>query len=171
MSILNIENFKTRGNTKNDFYPKSHKEIQASILELTKHTLRTIKIFTPNLDHKIYNNEDIKSELLKFCRSNRHAQIQILVTDLSHAIKYGHRLVRLTQQIPSHVQIRQIPEEYTDNNLSYVTGDISQFIFNKKPEKSYLHSMCVNRTKSLYEHFVSIWEKSEQNPQTKTLNI
>jgi len=172
MSLINTTNFERQGNTENDVLIDSTKQTREAILRLTETALRSIKIFTPNLERELYNNDSFREVLLSFCRGNRHAQIQLLSADTSQAIQYGHQLIRLAKNITSSMQIRNTPVEYQEAQISFILIDKSSFIFKQNHTKQHaLKSDCKNRAKKLYEIFTSVWEQAEQDPQTKTINL
>ena len=172
MSIFDSSNFERQGNTENDALLKNNEEVHDAIITLASNALRTIKIFTPDLEHALYNNDEFRDALLAFSRGNRHAQIQILVTDSSMAIHHGHRLILLAQQLTSAMQIRNTPEDYQDTSISFILIDQQGFIF--KPDSSVqtaIQSNCQFRSNKLNEFYTSAWDQAEQDPQTRRFSI
>jgi len=98
MAAFDFTNFERKGNVESDIQLSSAKEISDAVIQATENTLRTIKIFTPDLEAEIYNNDEFRKQLLTFTQGNRHAQIQILVDDISNALQSGHKLIGLAQQ-------------------------------------------------------------------------
>ena len=172
MSLLNTTNFERQGNTENDLYLESTEDIQQTIIDLSENALKSIRIFTPDLEHELYNNDKFRQKILQLSRGNRHAQVQILVADSTQARNQGHRLLRLSQQITSVMQIRLIPEEYKELNISFILVDQSNFIYRTPASKQpALYSSCKNRINKLQEFFTSIWEHAEQDPNTQSFHI
>ena len=172
MAAFDFTNFERKGNTENDIRLNSAKEISDAVIQATENTLRTIKIFTPDLDAEIYNNDDFRKQLLTFTQGNRHAQIQILVDDISTALQSGHKLIGLAQQLSSIVTIKDTPADYQGTHISFILFDQAGFIF--KPDStshSAISSSCKNRSNKLHEFFTSFWEQAEQNSHTKRLSI
>ena len=172
MSIFNTTNFERQGNQENDLHFESNKETCDAIINLSQNTLRSLKIFTPDLEHKLYDNDEFIQNILNFVRGNRHAQVQILVSDLSHSIKYGHRLLRLAQQLTSAMQIRITPEEYRETSISFIQIDQSIFIF--KPDSSEqlaIYSNCKIRSNSLQEFFTHAWDQAQKSSQSQSFHI
>jgi len=172
MANYDFTNFERQGNIENDIQLNSAQDIAEAVINNTENTLRTIKIFTPDLEHEIYNNNELRKAFLDFSRGNRHAQIQILVEDLTNALHNGHKLIGLAQQLSSIVTIKDISEDYQNTNISFVIFDQSRFIF--KPDRTShtaISSSCKNRSNRLLELFNSIWEQAENNIQTRRLNM
>jgi len=172
MSYFDFSNFERQGNIDNDIQLNGNEEISQSVIELSSGTLRSIKIFTPDLEHAIYNNDRFRENLLSFARGNRHAQIQILVEDLSSAMHNGHRLIQLAQQLTSALTIKNTPEDYQNTNITFVVFDQSNFIFKPDRSSSYaISSDCKHRANRLLELFTPAWEQAEQSVQTRRISI
>jgi len=172
MQLFNSTNFEQQGNTENDIQLNNNDEICESIIQLSSNALKSIKIFTPDLEHHLYNNDNVRKILLDFTRGNRHAQIQILAADTDSAIRQGHQLIRLAQQITSSMQIRITPEEYQNENMSFLLIDQSHFIFKSDITKSKaISSNCKQRANKLLDFFTLTWEQATQDLKTKRIRI
>jgi len=172
MAAFDFTNFERKGNIENDIRLNSINEISNAVIESTENALRSIKIFTPDLETEIYNNDEFRQQLLAFTRGNRHAQIHILVDDISNALHNGHKLIGLAQQLSSIVIIKDTPADYQGTQLSFILFDQAHFIF--KPDSSShtaISSSCKNRSNKLHEFFTFAWSQAEQNSHTRRLRI
>ncbi|HED36163.1 MAG TPA: hypothetical protein ENJ08_18360 [Gammaproteobacteria bacterium] len=172
MSIFDSVNFEHQGNTDNDTQFENINDTREAILKLAGSALRSIKIFTPNLEPELYDTDNFRKALLDFSRGNRQAKIQVLATDTENAVHQGHQLIRLAQQSPSILQIKNTPEDYQALNFSFLSIDQSNFVFKRTDSSSTsLLSNCTHRTNRLLEFFTTVWEQSEKDPHTKQLLI
>ena len=172
MAAFDFTNFERKGNTENDIRLNSAEEISEAVIQATENTLRTIKIFTPDFEADIYNNDDFRKQLLTFTQGNRHAQMQILVNDISTALQSGHKLIGLAQQLSSIVTIKDTPADYQGTHISFILFDQAGFIF--KPDatsQKAISSSCKNRSNKLHEFFTLGWNQAEQNSHTRRLSI
>lgn len=172
MSIIDFSNFERQGNIENDIQLNGAEEIRESVVDLSDNTLRSIKIFTPDLEHSIYNHDLVRECLISFTRGNRHAQIQILADDLTSAMHNGHRLIQLSQKLTSAMIIKSTPDDYKHNSISFILFDQTTFIF--KPDASShnaIQSNCKHRANKLLEFFTPAWEQAQQDIQTRRITI
>ena len=172
MAAFDFTNFERKGNTENDIQLNSVQAISEAVIQETENTLRSIKIFTPDLEAEIYNNDGFRKQLLAFTQGNRHAQIQILVDDISSALQSGHRIIGLAQQLSSIVTIKDTPGDYQGTHVAFILFDQAGFIF--KPDNTShtaISSKCKNKSNKLYEFFTAAWDQAEQNINTKRLSI
>ena len=135
MSIFNLSDFERQGKIENDVHFTSMHELKQLLYQISDNALRSLQIYTPDMEAEIYNDSVFIKNLLSFCRGNRHAQIQILAADTSSAVKRGHQLIRLAQEITSSVEIRIPAEEYRQDKLGFLLADHKAFIY--RPDIKY----------------------------------
>ena len=83
MSIFNLSDFERQGKIENDVHFTSMHELKQLLYQISDNALRSLQIYTPDMEAEIYNDSVFIKNLLSFCRGNRHAQIQILAADTS----------------------------------------------------------------------------------------
>ena len=161
MTLFNAADFERQGNSGIDTLLNSNEETQEAIIKLAENALKNIKIFTPDLEQALYDNDLFRAHLIHFIQGNRHAQVQILVTDISLALQQGHQLLRLAQNLTTAIKIKIIPEEYSDINCSFILVDQAHFIF----KREYSQQMAIQadskiRANRLLEFFDPAWEQA-----------
>jgi hypothetical protein len=172
MSLFNSTNFERQGNTDNDLHLEKEEDVCKSIITYSASTLRSIKIFTPDLEKPLYDNDDFRQNILNFTRGNRHAQVLILANDLTPAIQQGHQLLRLVQQLTSAIKIKTTSEDYSNMAVSFILFDQSAFIFKTDSSKNIaLQSTCKMRSNKLNDFFTLAWELAKEDSQTQQLHI
>ena len=160
------------GNTEQDQMLHSLADMHTAMLEATRNALRSIRINTPDLENDLYDYDPFISALTAFVRNNRHASIQILVQDTRSAIQRGHSLIRLAQRLTSSIEIRKPASKDQYNNSSFIVFDNAGFIFKTNHSNSALYNkQCKPRATKLLEIFIPAWELSEQDIETRRLNI
>lgn len=172
MAVFDFTNFERKGNYEADIRLNSTEEISAAVVNSAESALRSIKIFTPDLEAELYNNDEFRKQLLDFIRGNRHAKIQILVNDITTALHNGHKLIGLAQQMPSIVTIKDTPIDFQGTGISFILFDQTSFIF--KPDSKYqtaISSNCKNRADRLHEFYMLAWDQAAQNSHTRRLSI
>ncbi len=173
MSVFSLSDFERQGNIENDIQFSGLPELKSCILELSSECLRSVRLFTPDLETDVYSDPAFVERLVSLCRGNRHASIQIMVCDLSPAIQRGHLLLNLAQTLTSSIEIRVPSDEYRDTGLSFMVLDNKAFVY--RPDTKYMAGIanadCKFRAAMLSEIFQNGWEHAEQDPQTRNLKI
>jgi len=173
MGIFNLTDFERQGNIEADIHCTSLEDTRACLNDLAANALKSIQIYTPDLEADLYNNQAFIDSLLNMARGNRHAQIQILAVDTSAAIHHGHLLLNLAQDLTSSIEIRIPAEEYQQTNLSFMLVDRKGFIYRPdiRSANCICNPDCKYRSNKLAEIFNDTWEHAQQDPQTRRLSI
>ena len=171
--VGSLPKFLRHGNTDEDVVLNSMIEIQENILLIINQSLRKLKIFTPNMESNIYDNQLIEESLLAFARGNRHANIQILVQDIDEAIHYGHALIRLSQKLTSSMEIRAFTDNSMSERHSYIVSDNAAFLYrgDYQKDKGLMNLNCKHRNEALTELFDTGWRQAEQEKRIQRLSI
>jgi len=173
MSNFGLENFERTGNIEQDSHFTELDSARYFINQLCQQTLKIIRIFTPDLEAALYDNEEFTKNLLNMVRGNRHAKIQILTLETASASRRGHALLRLAHELTSTIEIRIPTEEYQQTGVAFMLSDTSGFVFrpDSKEYNGIYNPGCKSRSQKLAEIFTSMWEHAETDLQSRRLHI
>ena len=146
-------------------------DFNAIDLSMVSQAKRAIRIFTQDLDHPLYDNDEFVDTIAEVARKHRYTLIQILVIDSSKAIKLGHRLVDLAKRLPSSVFIRKVHPDFADNNESFMLVDNKGLIRRPKAD-TLLGTAEFKATPSAQpkeRYFMDVWERSSEDPSLRRL--
>lgn len=132
-----------------------------------------VVIVSRQLDPTVFNSEDISNAALLLTKRARHSSIRILVHDTAPMIKNGHRLLDLSQRIPSKMEVRTICDDHSQFNQSFLVADGIAYIHNLKGDlyDAEVNFNDIDRSKALMEKFTDIWELSAQDTAIRRLCI
>lgn len=130
-----------------------------AMLTQTKHRAR---IFTHDLESRLYDQPDMLDTFGHLARSGPHARIEILVFDPRAAVREGHRLIELARRLSSFIELRQVHEDYQRDPAAFALFDERGLIY--RP----LHALyngfadynAPNECLEKHKFFQSIWERS-----------
>ncbi|MCW8853328.1 MAG: hypothetical protein OQK72_01395 [Gammaproteobacteria bacterium] len=173
MSLYELSDFERTGNTEQDIHFTDLNETREAVNQITQQALKTIQIFTPDLEAAIYDNEEFSKNLLAMVRGNRYAQIQILAFETTSANSRGHALLRLAHELTSTIEIKIPAEEYQETSIAFMLVDKKGFVFrpDTKEYDGIYNPDCKYRSQKLSEIFTAAWEHAEPDPQSRRLNI
>lgn len=161
------------GKTDAEIIIKSANANKNAAISLVKQGHLAVSIFTQELDPQVLNNKDFAQHLLRMAKNYNQMKIQILVKDSMKAVKSGHVLIRLAQQLSSHIEVKMIPEIFYDVRASFMVVDRAGFYF-RQDEKEFVGSVNFNskaRAAKLLEFFSDVWEKAEPDPHFRKLHL
>lgn len=172
MSFFNITDFERQNNAETDIYLSNKEEIREEIINVSSNALKNIKIFTPDLEPTLYDNELFRERLISLIQGNRHAQVHVLVSDISLALQQGHQLLRLAQKLTTAIKIKITPEEYKEINCSFILADETHFVFKRECLRQIaIQANSKNRADKLLAFFDPAWEHAQIALESKQVYI
>lgn len=140
---------------------------------LVRQARRKLYIVTPDLEPERFNTGEFADAISAFARKNRHAEARILIAEPAIAIRWGHRLVRLSQRLPSSLMIRQFNQEDLPLKEIWMLADGLSVLRRDSFEllKGSLSARSVPHAQRMVEWFEERWERSRQVPEFRQLDI
>ena len=132
-----------------------------------------IKILTPNLENPVYVNQELAQSFSRLITQNRHASIKILVNDSTPAVKAGHRLIELSQNFTSRMQIHKTPEEMHEYGEAILLIDNAGYVY-KHHGDGFQGQANFNdklKVREMLQSFDRAWERSKPDSELRRLHI
>lgn len=141
--------------------------------KLVRQARRKLYIVSHDFEAERFNTAEFSDAVSAFVRKNRHAQARILIADPAIAIRWGHRIVRLSQRLPSSVQIHQFNQEDLPLNEIWMMSDGLSVLRRDSFEvlKGSLSARSVPHAQRMVEWFDERWERSRQVAEFRLLDI
>lgn len=139
---------------------------------LTRQARQSVDIFTRDLDRKIYDKRDFLDAVQNLA-VNHHGQIRILVKDSGKAVKYGHRLIPLSQRLTSFIEIRKVAEDFKEYNEAFLIADKIGCVHRKHADR-FEGSVRFNAAKeaaNLLAFFNEVWRNSAPDPDLRRIYL
>jgi len=88
-------------------------------------------------------------------------------------VRRGHRLIELSQQLSSSVQIRAVPEEFAEQCDHFLVADDSGYCLRRfaAPTTALADFADPAQARRLRRHFEQIWEQGATHPALRRLYI
>ena len=133
---------------------------------------RTVDIFTRDLDKKIYDHKDFLDGLQNLAVNHR-GLIRILVKDSSKAVKYGHRLIPLSQRLSSFIEVRKVADDYKEYNEAFLIADEIGFAHRKHADRfeGVARFNAAKEATSLLIFFNEVWRNSAPDPDLRRIYL
>lgn len=149
-------------------------ETAAARLQLLGEARHRVAIYAPILASDSYSSAEELGQLRRIAISGRAAQIRILLHDPAAALRNDHRLIALTQRLPSVVKIR-IPQEEADLTYvsAYLLNDVGGYLFLPEADRPQGRAARHDRAglAPLQQHFDEVWERSETSSMLQALDF
>lgn len=173
MSIQNLAPLLVVGESTGTILLESVDDFRCAINRMAQQTVHTVRIYTQELDHELYDQVEFLKIASAICRQRKNCNMQILLKNPDKAARLGHRLVELQKRLPSSIEIRAIAAEYDDNSEEFFLVDDIALV--KRFAIGYMRGHCEFRSipdavkKSRY--FTEIWQRSEPCLELRRLSL
>lgn len=153
-----------------DFYPHPFDKLA---IELCASAQRDIRILSPDLDHEVFDSEDLRLAISSLARRSRHTNVRILVSDTRALVARGHCLLELARRIPSLVHIQVLSEHPQLNDDVMVIRDLNGVLFKPGDSEHQGHYEPDSKatTTAYAERFDELWDHSAQDVELRQLGI
>ena len=140
---------------------ESSEDQRLAAVALMQQARRRVDIFSRDLDKKIYDYRPFL-EALQALAVNHHGQIQILVKDSGKAVKYGHRLIPLSQRLTSLIEIRKVAEDYKEYNEAFLIADETGYVHRRHADRfeGITRFNAAKEARELLVFFNEVWRNS-----------
>jgi predicted GNAT family N-acyltransferase len=143
------------------------------ILEMAKQARISIQIYSPVLDHKLFNNNELMEICSALARKNRYTHIEVLLHDSHRVVKNGHALLSISRKLSSSIQMKIVHPEYRQLNHEYMLVDGVGLIYRLDYEEYEGYSNFSDKTECnrLGRQFNAAWESGLNDPNLRQLRI
>jgi hypothetical protein len=161
------------GQTNQIIVVRREEDCRAVSLELAKQAYLRLRIYSPWLDHVLYDNTEFADALSQLARRNRHTEIQILIWNSHRMVKNGHRVLELSRRLSSSIRIRLVHPDYRQMNHEYILADDDGIIYRQDFELygGYANFYDKTEVNRLGREFLHAWETSNEDPNLRLLRI
>lgn len=146
---------------------------RAGALTLVAEAQRQIRIFSPELDPRIYDNAACHRLLFDFARAHPHAEIHMLVQSPKLLVQNGHRLLRLYHNLPSRIQMKVLNPRVRSLHQEFMVVDHTGLLCKQGQDRymGYLIRHAPLEAADLADSFDDMWSHSEPDPELRKLPI
>lgn len=148
-------------------------EARDAALSLARQARLGLRIFTPDLDGALYSNEAFRSAVSELARAGRRTFVRMLVQDPSRAVRDDHRLIDLAQNLPTHIGVRRVGNDWQDERFAFLIADEKGVLWRPAGDRfeGTVDFHAGPRARELRKWFDDVWEQSTPDPEFRRLGI
>ncbi|HEX7026589.1 MAG TPA: hypothetical protein VF268_05060 [Gammaproteobacteria bacterium] len=163
----------TLGETQHEFITGSSQELRLVTQHMADQAKRSVHIVSRHMDPELYNRQEFIQSLSRLARRSKYTQIQVLVQDSTPAVKDGHRLIQLAQQLSSYVKIKKLHDDYKDYLRAFMVIDAEGYVLREFSDRyeATIDFHAPRQAKELLKFFTEAWEISVADPQLRRLYL
>ncbi len=172
---LNIRDLREQilGKTRDMIRLTSRDDNREAAVRMVAQGDRTLRLFTPNLDPRVFDTEPFIDVVKKLALDNPRSKVYVLILDPTVAVSRGHRIVELARRVSSHVFIHRADEEDKERIDSFMVVDDVGLIH--RPHNDRFEGVAEfnnpSEARLLVKEFNDAWERSRPEPELRRLHI
>jgi predicted GNAT family N-acyltransferase len=134
---------------------------------------RQLRIFSPCLDHEVFDRKSMVDAVSALARNSRYCDIRILICDSRPIVKLGHRLLTLARRLPSSIHIQKLAKHPDLPTDSFVIRDSNGIIY--KPldadREGFYEPDSAATAKRFIDQFDELWHRSTPDRELRSLGL
>lgn len=148
-------------------------EAADAALALVRQARQSLRIFTRDLDAPLYSTDAFRGAVADFARRSRYTEVRILVQDPTPAIRAHHRLIGLVQALSTHIGVRRVAAEWTDEVFAFLLADERGLLHRPYGDRfeGSVDFAAGTRALELGRWFDDVWENSPPDPEFRRLLV
>ena len=145
----------------------------SGLLDLLQTPSRTVRIYSQELDHALFDRADVTDALSEFVRHGPPARLQILIHSSGSIVSRGHQLLELARRLDSKIEIRKVPGELATDRSSFVLADEQGYFLlpDHREYQAMANAFDPVQSERLVERFDYLWDRSETDPDLRVLRL
>ena len=149
---------------------EQNREAVAAMVAGARHS---VVIFTWDLDRLLYDQQPFLDSLKDLATKRRRSNIRVLLQNNERAIKHGHRLIHLARRLTSKFEIRRPHRDYIDHSENFIVVDGVGYVHRERytQYESTADFKDLLGARKLTEFFDEVWERSEVDPELRSLYV
>ncbi len=161
------------GETDEQIEVELREDLSQLILAMSEQAAHQILIFSHDLDHTLFDNDELYEAIKQLAIRNQRTHIHIIVQDAKPMTKKGHRLLKLARRITSHMQVKVTAKEHEDIIETFVIFDDRGYIIQNHPERfeAYGNFYDPLKTRQLTEQFDDLWNRGVIDSSLRRLSL
>ena len=161
------------GKDKNLIMLRREEDFRNIILEMASQATGSLRIFSPVLEHKLFNSLDLREICSALARKNKYTKIEILLYDSHRIIKNNHVMLDLSRKLSSSIKMKIVHPDYRRLNHEYVLADGAGVVYRLDHEEfdGYANFADVTDCSRLSRQFTAAWESGLIDPNLRQIRI
>lgn len=148
-------------------------EFAESVADIAGVAARSLAIFTPDLEHGVYDTRRFLEAVKRLVLSRSHARIRVLITDPGRIQHSVNRFLYVGRRLSTFIEFRHLPESFQHRADAFMIADSSALVYRARAERwEGIADTCEPRMARRYlAEFDQMWQLGENTPETRELRL
>ncbi len=149
------------------------KEFAQAATEVARTAQRALAIFTPDLEHGVYDTRDFLDATKRLVLSRTHARIRVLISDPGRVQRSVNRFLYVGRRLSTFIEFRHLPENLRGRNDAFLVADRSALVYRGHAER--WDGIADTHEPRMAAHYLAefdeMWQRSENASEVRELGI
>ena len=144
--------------------------VHAACALMAAQAVQQLRILSHDLDAGAYDHTAFLASVRRLALCSPRTPVEILLFDAEPAIHQGNRLIELSRQLPSRIQIRRVPEDFRHQVTAYLLADDQGYVLRPLAEvlEGTADFAAPLQVRHMHDEFEYIWERATQPTEILT---
>jgi len=149
------------------------KEFAQAAVEVARTAQRALAIFTPDLEHGVYDTRDFLDATKRLVLSRTHARIRVLISYPGRVQHSVNRFLYVGRRMSTFIEFRHLPENLQGRNDAFLIADRYALVYRGHAER--WDGIADTHEPRMAAHYLAefdeMWQRSENASEVRELGI
>jgi predicted GNAT family N-acyltransferase len=152
---------------------RGKEEFADAVADIASMAARSLAIFTPDLEHGIYDSARFLETVKRLVLSRSHARIRVLISDPGRVQNTVNRFLYVGRRLSTFVEFRHLPESLQHRADAFLVADGSALVYRARADRweGVADSREPRMARAYLNQFDQMWQQSENAQEVRDLRL
>lgn len=149
------------------------REFAAAVADVAAVAARSLAIFTPDLEHGIYDTKPFLETVKRLVLSRSHARIRVLVSDPDRVQLSVNRFLHVGRRLSTFIEFRRLAESFQERSDAFLVADNAALVYRARADRweGVADTREPRMARRYLGEFDQMWQHSETAQEIGELRI
>jgi len=134
---------------------------------------RSLAIFTPDLEHGVYDTARFLEAVKRLVLSRSHARIRVLISDPGRIQHSVNRFLHVGRRLSTFIEFRELGETFQARADAFMIADQSALVYRARAERweGIADTYELRMARRYLGEFDQMWQRSENDAETREFRL
>jgi predicted GNAT family N-acyltransferase len=111
------------------------RDFAVAVAEVAAVAARSLAIFTPDLEHGVYDSKPFLETVKRLVLSRSHARIRVLVSDPDRVQLSVNRFLHVGRRLSTFIEFRRLAESFQDRGDAFLIADNAALVYRARADR------------------------------------
>lgn len=149
------------------------KDFAEAVADVAAMANRSLAIFTPDLEHGVYDTARFLEAIKRLVLSRSHARIRVLISDTGRIQHNVNRFLHVGRRLSSFIEFRELGESFRARADAFMIADQSALVYRVRAERweGIADTSEMRMARRYLAEFDEMWQRSENDPESREFRL